>query len=350
MGTTPSIVATPTPGPSSTSTVESAATSSTSATASTGSGPGWPEPRATSAAATARKPPAATAATTASRRPMPSRRRARFCRTAAANDPGALPTGTSNDEVIDVGSTGGALRNPSLGSWQPRHEVTTVSSWIPTKRAAKMPSAPRTSRRPKRALLFAAAATVAFMAAPAANAGVLSGLLANPVGTLTGTVAATGETLGLGGVTSGDCANDGLEQRFAPWSDASWYYPVAASSAWKTSGGATVAGDGYVLRSGAVATSPAACVGLTSSTVRIIGKSADGASVRVDVVTKSGLAFTAGTVKLGRTSSPSPVLLNLASATALLSNGFSADVNVRLTAVGGTAQVDELWVDPFKRT
>jgi hypothetical protein len=230
------------------------------------------------------------------------------------------------------------------------HQAATVSTWIPTKRVAKMPSAPRTSRRPKRAILFAATATAAFMMAPAAHAGLLSGLLANPVGTLTGTVGATGAALGLGGVTSGDCANAGLQQRFAPWSDAAWYYPVKASSAWNTSGAATISGNGYVLRSGAVATSPAACVGITSSTVRIIGKSADGGSVRVDVVTKSGLAFTAGTVKLGRTSAPSPVMLNLASLTALLSSGFSADVNVRLTAVGGTAQVDEVWVDPFKRT
>jgi len=213
-----------------------------------------------------------------------------------------------------------------------------------------MPSAPRTSRRPKRAILFAAAAVAAFMTAPAAHAGPLSGLLGNPVGTVTGTVGALGSGLGLGGVTSGDCANTGLQQRFAGWNDAAWYYPVPASSAWRTSGAVSASGNGYVLRSGAVATSPAACVGLTSSTVRIIGKSADGASVRVDVVTKSGLAFTAGTVRLGQTSAPSPVMLNFASLTALLSNGFSADVNVRLTAVGGTAQVDEVWVDPFKRT
>jgi hypothetical protein len=219
------------------------------------------------------------------------------------------------------------------------------------KTAVNMPAAPSTSRRPKRALIFCVAAAAALTAVPAADAAIdLRGVVANPVGTLTGTVGASTYALGLGGLTSGDCSTVGLQQRFAPWSDASWYYAVPASSAWRISGGVAVSGSGYVLRSGAVATSPAACVGLTSSTVRFVGKSANGASVRVEVVTASGLVLPVGTVRLGTTSAPSPVLVNLASLTALLSSGASADVQIRLTAIGGTAQVDELWVDPFKRT
>ena len=92
------------------------------------------------------------------------------------------------------------------------------------------------------------------------------------------------------------------------------------------------------------------CVGITSPTARFIGKSADGASVKVEVITSSGLKLPVGTYKLTKASAPSPVMLMVANLLALLSPGMSADVQLKLTAVGGTAVVEELWVDPFKRT
>ena len=47
-----------------------------------------------------------------------------------------------------------------------------------------MPSAPRSTRRRPKAVLIAATAAAALFLAPAANAGVLSDLLGNPVGTV----------------------------------------------------------------------------------------------------------------------------------------------------------------------
>src|SRR4029079_7918048 len=91
-------------------------------------------------------------------------------------------------------------------------------------------------------------------------------------------------------------------------------------------------------------------VGFPSPTARFIGKSADGASVRVEVITESGLVLPVGTFRLTKASAPSPVMLMVANLLAVLSDGMSADVQLRLTGVGGTAVIDELWVDPFKPT
>lgn len=198
-----------------------------------------------------------------------------------------------------------------------------------------MPSAPRSTRRRPRAVLIAATAAAALFLAPAANAGVLGNLLGNPVGTVNTLVGGVSSTVGLDPLTGGDCVNDGLTKRFAPWNDASQYFRVGGSS---------------TLKAGQSMTTAPQCVGITSPTARFIGKSADGASVKVEVITSSGLKLPVGTYKLTKASAPSPVMLMVANLLALLSPGMSADVQLKLTAVGGTAVVEELWVDPFKRT
>ena len=198
-----------------------------------------------------------------------------------------------------------------------------------------MPSAPRSTRRRPRAVLIAATAAAALFLAPAASAGVLSNLLGNPVGTVNSVVGGVAGATGLDPLTAGDCDNIGLTKRFAPWNDASQYFRV---------------GGGATLRAGQSMTTAPQCVGVTSPTARFIGKSADGASVKVEVITESGLVLPVGTYKLTKASAPSPVMLMVANLLAILSDGMSADVQLRLTAVGGTAVIDELWVDPFKRT
>ena len=198
-----------------------------------------------------------------------------------------------------------------------------------------MPSAPRSTRRRPRAVLIAATVAAALFLAPAANAGVLSNLLGNPVGTVNTVVGGVAGATGLDPLTAGDCDNDGLTKRFAPWNDASHYFRVGGSS---------------TLAPGKSMTTAPQCVGVTSPTARFIGKSADGASVKVEVITESGLVLPVGTYKLTKASAPSPVMLMVANLLAILSDGMSADVQLRLTAVGGTAVIDELWVDPFKRT
>ena len=198
-----------------------------------------------------------------------------------------------------------------------------------------MPSAPRSTRRRPKAILIAATAAAALFLAPVANAGVLSNLLGNPVGTVNSVVGGVAAATGLDPLTGGDCANAGLTKRFAPWNDASQYFRVGGSA---------------TLHAGQSMTTAPQCVGVTSPTARFIGKSADGASVKVEVITESGLVLPVGTFKLTKASAPSPVMLMVANLLAILSDGMSADVQLRLTAVGGTAVIDELWVDPFKRT
>ena len=93
-----------------------------------------------------------------------------------------------------------------------------------------MPSAPRSTRRRPKAVLIAATAAAALFLAPVANAGVLSNLLGNPVGTVNSIVGGVAATTGLDPLTGGDCANAGLTKRFAPWNDASQYFRVGGSA------------------------------------------------------------------------------------------------------------------------
>ena len=218
-----------------------------------------------------------------------------------------------------------------------------------------MASVQSAKRRTRRLFCTSATLALALTAAPAAHAGLLGGagdvrgLLGNPVGQVTALAGSATQLVGLGGLTMGDCQPTGLTQRFDAWNDRSWYYQVPASPLWSRSGSVSQSGSGFALGKGATVTTPAQCVGLTSATLRLVGRSADGASLRVDVLTRSGLALPAGTFRLSASSSPSPVLIGLGSVLAPLSSGFSADTRIRIAVIGGSALLQETWVDPFRR-
>jgi hypothetical protein len=208
-----------------------------------------------------------------------------------------------------------------------------------------MPAAPRRAGRKVRALLLGALLGAILVPAPAANAGLLSGTIlggSNPLGTVLSSVLD-------GSVLSGECGARDMQQRFSPWRDGARYFHVPASDAWTVRGNASRSGSAFVLRAGSSVTTPAICIGLDAPTFRSLGASPDGGVVRVEVIAKSGLTLPAGRYRLSANSAPSPIGLVTVNLLALIGQDFSTDVRIRYVAESGTARLDELWVDPFRR-
>ena len=161
------------------------------------------------------------------------------------------------------------------------------------------------------------------------------------------------------------------ERPFAPWGDMSPYTIApngdlsSGSLGWSLSGGARVVKENNTLRSGvnsvslpsgASATSPAACVKLADPASRFFLRSTSGAGkLRVDIQYKSPLGLLTMTTNLGYATAgtswqPGPkydhVLANILGTLALNSRD-SASLRFKLTAVGGSFMVDDLFVDPL---
>jgi hypothetical protein len=165
---------------------------------------------------------------------------------------------------------------------------------------------------------------------------------------------------------------DTASQVFTPWQDYAWYTLVPGGSfesgtpTWAMSGDAKViAGNEsfYVrsrsdskslyLPSGSSALSPTVCFGLGDWHARFFVRNAGsgGGSLKVDIVVKSlvgGLVsiLDGGSVTAGGAWSPSPrirlTLTNLCSLLGVRAVGF------RFRASGGSFQVDDVHLDPFK--
>jgi hypothetical protein len=167
-----------------------------------------------------------------------------------------------------------------------------------------------------------------------------------------------------------------LSQPFRSWGDSSWYALApnggfeAGGSSWTVSGGASVVSgneDSFVhsasdafslsLPSGSSATTAPACIGTLSPTFRFFARNKGAASstLRVDVVYRDALglrwALPIGTFSAGASWQPTAPALLLANLTALplLTNG-AAHVQLRFTPLGdgGSWQIDDVYVDPFK--
>jgi hypothetical protein len=180
----------------------------------------------------------------------------------------------------------------------------------------------------------------------------------------------------LDGVLS-PCA-DPESHPFQPWSDNAGYALApnggfeSDSSGWTLAGGAavtagnepfhvTAASDAMSLSlpSGASAVSSQACVGILSPTLRLFARNTGSASstLRVDVLYTDALglrwSIPVGTASATGTWAPTPAYLVLANITALplLTNG-SARVSLRFTAqgTGGSWQIDDVYIDPYKGT
>lgn len=183
-------------------------------------------------------------------------------------------------------------------------------------------------------------------------------------------VLATGKGVARASSTSllGGCPAEQLSQPFLPWGDPSSYKLVAdggfegGAAGWSLRGAASVVdgnepwhtrapGDSRSLNlpSGAQAVSPATCVGLLDPTLRFFARSLGG-TVHIDVTLHVGLLTTTmpvGAVNPGDSFAPTLPLAILGNLLTPLGSGVGS-VNLTFTAVGGAAQIDDVYVDPFK--
>jgi hypothetical protein len=171
--------------------------------------------------------------------------------------------------------------------------------------------------------------------------------------------------------TATDCGTPALTQPFKPWLDASQYKLVGdfenGTDGWTLTGGAkVVAGDGSArvggagdakslsLPAGSTATTPPVCVGLGEPTMRFFTRKNSGLlstmSVWVDVQTSLNVwvSLPIG-VDLGGAWHPSLPMLVVANLLPLLPPDQTA-VRFRFAPLlGGSWQVDDVYVDPRAR-
>lgn len=163
-----------------------------------------------------------------------------------------------------------------------------------------------------------------------------------------------------------DCADQALEQPFAPWADFAQYTLVGdgdftgGAAGWELDGADlvddnepwNVHGSGTPralrLRAGDSATTPPICVTLAHPTMRFFLRNHGGllGSLTVEVVTSSGLVLPVGIV---------PGLIgdddwNPSAPLAVVGNLVDGEVSFRFTADGrGSYVIDDVYVDPYKK-
>ena len=159
------------------------------------------------------------------------------------------------------------------------------------------------------------------------------------------------------------CDNPESSQVFAPWLDYSYYFLAPDGSfenggeGWSLGGAAVGAGNNsygsgsssLTVSGGDSATSPAVCVGIEHPTFRFFVRreSPVAAPLVVSVVLRNGTAIPVGTVAAASSSwKPSPIMVIGANLLPVVTGGPSTDVKFRFSSVGGTYQVDDLYVDP----
>jgi len=204
------------------------------------------------------------------------------------------------------------------------------------------------TKRSARNLLAVAVLSLGAIIAPAASAASLGSLL-TPVALLTG--------------KASPCAGRVLSQPFAPWNDAASYFPAPGGTfeggapGWTLTGGAAVTAGGNTflsggsalsLPAGASATTPSICVDLGSPTLRAFTSASRG-TVVVSVIL-AGLAVPVGTVPASGSWRPTPSMLFLTNALSIVSASGTTSAAFRFTAVGGDAKLDDVYVDPYRRT
>jgi hypothetical protein len=176
-----------------------------------------------------------------------------------------------------------------------------------------------------------------------------------------GSAASAGSLLGL----NNDCG--ATSQPFSQFGDSRLYTfgtnggLESGTTGWSVTGASVVAGNetyfvhssgdrhSLSLPAGATATTPQLCMGTTSTVVRFFDRSGNGGRVRVQIVMRNIFGQVLGVVDwttITGTSGwqPSPSLLNLDSLLGLL--GVSS-IQLKFTAMSGTTQIDDVYVDPW---
>lgn len=163
-------------------------------------------------------------------------------------------------------------------------------------------------------------------------------------------------------INLGACNTSALTQPFATWGDSVSYELAPGGdfeqASWTLSGGAQrVSGNepyaatgilgnwSLSLPAGSSAKSPPTCVDAGYPTVRFF--IAGTGTIAVTVV-DGGLDIPAGVAVAGPKWMPTPVMLTSAAVLGAFSGG-TAQVSIRITALTGDPQVDDIYVDPWCR-
>ena len=177
-------------------------------------------------------------------------------------------------------------------------------------------------------------------------------------------------------VETAACDDAPLSQPFAPWGDGAYYKLAPGGDAegsiagWTLSGGARqvqgsepfaatgkAGSKSLSLPAGASATTAATCVNAAYPSFRFFARSSGGLlglapALKVELVYRDGLlglvSVPVGAVLPSSSWQPTPVFLT-ASAVAAAVAGGEAPLALRFTSVAGTWQVDDVFVDPYKR-
>jgi hypothetical protein len=172
-------------------------------------------------------------------------------------------------------------------------------------------------------------------------------------------------------VSTGACNEAALSEPFAQWGDSNAYELVpqgdfeGSLSQWTLSGGAarasgsepfgvtgSVGSYSLGLPAGASAQSPYACVNASYPSFRFFARNDSLlATIAVEVVYKTLLgpvALPLGAVALSGTWQPTLPMLTGSIAGGLLSGG-TAQVALRFTALTGSSQIDDVYIDPRMR-
>jgi hypothetical protein len=177
------------------------------------------------------------------------------------------------------------------------------------------------------------------------------------------------------GVTSGKaglsgCGPASYSQPFTSWDDYSSYVLAPGGTfegpnSWNLAGNAQVVrgNEPYYLNSkkdsrslvlspGSSATAPAACIGVFSPTLRLVGKSSDGSAVHVDIYAAGVLGLvklpTGADISLSSSWDASAIqLLTLQNVLALTNLG-TTNIVLRFSPIGSaTVQLDDVFIDPM---
>ena len=174
----------------------------------------------------------------------------------------------------------------------------------------------------------------------------------------------------------GACDDAALSQPFAPWGDNAHYKLApggdfeSGAEDWALRNATVVAGSsphaatGEVgsrsvsIKPGGSVTSPATCVNIDYPTARFFAKSSGGLlgllpAMKVDVLYEKGalgiIAVPAGVVTPSSRWNPTLQMLTHAALGATLAGG-EAPIALRFTSLAGTWTIDDVFVDPFRRS
>jgi hypothetical protein len=161
------------------------------------------------------------------------------------------------------------------------------------------------------------------------------------------------------------CNSNALSQPFTPWADPASYELAPGgdfelgSAPWTLTGrGAVVSGSepyaatgtlgasSLSLPAGSSAQSPSTCVNAAYPTIRFF---VGGTGTLAVSVVYHGVPIATGVVVAADSWMPSPALVTASPIWAALSGG-TAQVSIQLTALTGSPQVDDMFVDPWGRS